>query len=495
VTDSVQPLAETRPPARRVARNTVLRATSEIVGKLASVVLFAWIARSLGEATLGEFVFALAVSQIVWSVAGFGLDRMALRDIARDHGTVDRLFADMSAFKALAGLLGLAGCVGLLTLAGSGERTLALVAILTTSVVLTLIASGAMAVFQAHERMEYFLYAAVPNKMLAALLGIAVLAAGGGIVEVALANLAAAAIALAIALALLYARFARPPLRVRVRGWPRLAAAAAPFGLQEVFGQVIFRIDTVLLAALATNAVVGSYGAGYRLLEATLFLSWSVGNSILPMFSSLGRDSRPSLDRAYAGSLKLLLVILLPVGVTLLVCARPIVDLVYGLPQYADTVPVLRWLAGAIVAYGIGHIAGILVLVRRPGRLTVVATAALAAANVALNLALIPAFGAQGAAAATLATEVALAGTMVWLARPVAGGPGWRLLAGPSLAAAAMAAAMGPFASRLALALPVGALAYLASLVVLERAGPTRARRELEGVLAWMPGRKRAEAA
>lgn len=479
---------------RRLTRNTILRASSEVLGKLASVVLFAYVARKLGSATLGDFVFALALSQIVWAVAGFGLDRMVLRDVARDHSATDRLFADMSAFKLVAGLVGLAACVGLVALFGADHRTVVLVALLTGSVVLTLVASGAMAVFQAHERMEYFLYAAVPNKVFAALFGIGALVAGGGIVAVAVGNLAAAVIGLGIALALLYARFARPPLTVRPRGWPRLARTAAPFGLQEVFGQIVFRIDTVLLAALATSAVVGSYGAGYRLLEATLFLSWSVGNSVLPMFSYLDADSDPPLRRAYGGALKLLLVVLLPVAVVLGMCARPIIDLVYGLPQYDETVSVLRWLAPAIVCYGVGHLAGILVLVRRRGRLTVTATAAMAAANIALNLALIPPFGAQGAAAATLATEAALALTVVILARPVAGWPDLGGLAGPLLAAGAMAAAIAPVAGRLELALPLGAAAYLVALGLIELAGGRRTGRPEGGLLSparWAPSPRR----
>ena len=48
--------------------------------------------------------------------------------------------------------MGLVACVGLVALSGADQRTVTLVALLTGSVVLTLVASGAMAVFQAHER-------------------------------------------------------------------------------------------------------------------------------------------------------------------------------------------------------------------------------------------------------------------------------------------------------------------------------------------------------
>ena len=462
------PDRETRPPARRVARNTVLRAAAEIVGKLASIALFAYVARALGSGILGEFVFALALTQIVWSLAGFGFDRMALRDIARDHRAIDRLFWDMFTFKLAAGLVGIAAAAAIVALAGYSGRVQALVAILGLAVVLVLVSAGAQAVFQAYERMEYYFYAAVPNKVLAALLGIGVLLAGGGIVAVAAGQLVAAILSLAIALWFLYRNFARPRVAVRPRAWPRLARDSAPFGMQEVLGQVIFRIDIVILSLLTTSAVVGAYGAGYRLLEATLFLAWSVGTSVLPMYSYLARDGQPSLGRVFEGSLKFVAVIVVPVAVAFFLCARGIVDAVYGLPEYETTVAVLRWLAFALVAYSVGHLAGILVLVRRPGRLTVIATGVVAVFNVALNLVLIPRFGAEGAAAATLATELLLAAIVVLLARPVAGTPNWLSIGGgATLGAAAMVGVLLPLDGAL-WALPLALVAYLLVLAVFE---------------------------
>jgi O-antigen/teichoic acid export membrane protein len=264
---------------------------------------------------------------------------------------------------------------------------------------------------------------------------------------------------------------------VRPRDWPRLVLVAGPFALQEILGQIVFRIDVVLLSLFTSNSVVGAYGAAARLLEATLFLAWSSGASVLPMFSYLGRDSRPSLDRAYRASLTFVGGMVVPVAVTLFVCAGPIVSLLYG-RRYDDAVPVLRWLSFAVVAYSVGYIAGTLVLVRRPGRLTVMVTAVAAAVNVLLNLVLIPTLAAVGAAVATLATEVLLTTMLMVLTRRVVPAPGW----GPSAAAVAlsgalMGAAMIPFAGRLAVAVPVGVVTYVVALAVVgsRLAGPDAA--------------------
>jgi len=460
---------DSRPAATRVARNTALRASAEVVGKLASVVLFAFIARRLGASTLGDFVFALAAVQIVWSVAGFGLDRMALRDIAKDHSAVDRLFADMNGIKLAVGLAGTGAVVAIVAALDYSNQVIALVVVLGLSLVAVLLSASAQTVFQAHERMEYYFYSAVPNKILAALIGIAVLVVGGGIVAVAVGQLVAAVFGLVIALFLLYRRFARPQPELRPRRWGRLAKASAPFGMQEVLGQLVFRVDTVLLSFLTTSVIVGAYGAGYRILEATLFVAWSVGTSVLPMYSYLQPGSSPSLSRVFEGSLKFVTVLMVPLSVIMFVLAEPLVDLIYGLPEYEGTVVVLRWLAFAILAYAVGHLAGILVLVRRPGRLTVIATGAVAVFNIVLNLIVIPEYGAEGAAAATLATELLLAVIALALARPVVGFPRPLAVAGgATLAGVAMAAAMLPLRDDLLLALPAGVLAYAAVLLIFE---------------------------
>ena len=457
-----------RGAAARLARNATITATAEVMAKLFSLVFFALVARRLGDETLGDWVFALAVSSLIWSFAGFGLDRMGMRDMAREPAAIERLVVPMAAVKGAAALAMTAVAAGLLAALGESERVVALVAITGSGIAIGLAASTAHAVFTASERMELYFVTKVPWALAAALSGIAVIVAGGGIVlAAAVSSVLVALIGITWSYALVSRHFGRPRLSPRVRTWPGMLRRAIPFSLQEMLGQIVFRFDTVLLALLTASAVVGAYGAAYRMLESTLFLAWSIGYAVVPMYSYLRGGE---LAHVYEGSLKLALMVMAPIAAVLLVSAEPIVDLVYGLPQYDDAVPVLRLLAPAIAVYAIGHLAGMLVLVRRPGRLTVIATGSVAVFNVAACLVLIPWLAAEGAAVATLASEFLLAALGLWLARRAA--PGARLvwaIATPLGAAAVMGAAMLPVAGTLWLALPVGAMAYAAALLALER--------------------------
>ena len=130
----------------------------------------------------------------------------------------------------------------------------------------------------------------------------------------------------------------------------------------------------------------------------------------------------------------------------------------------------LPWLGFAAVAIAVGYTAGTLVVVRRPGRIAVVLTASALAFNVALNAVLIPVLDAQGAAVATLATELAVAFGGLWLARSVAGIPRvTTLFQAAVLGGIAMAAVAAPLADRVGLAIGGGLVVYVAVVVLVER--------------------------
>ena len=88
---------------------------------------------------------------------------------------------------------------------------------------------------------------------------------------------------------------------------------SAPFAVQDVFGALLFRLDAVILSLMATEAAVGRYGAAYRLLESTLFISWALNGAFVAMYAYLGRDTEPTVGAVFQRSVKAALVLLVPV--------------------------------------------------------------------------------------------------------------------------------------------------------------------------------------
>jgi O-antigen/teichoic acid export membrane protein len=267
----------------------------------------------------------------------------------------------------------------------------------------------------------------------------------------------------------MYRRIGRPQLSVDPRFWAPLMRVAAPIGLAGVFGTVFFRVDTALLAWFESDEVVGQYGAAFRLFESTLFVSWSVGTAVYPVFSRLSRETEPPIAAVFDRTLKLVVAVTLLIAVAAGTVGRPLVELLYG-SAYAEAGTALILLAPAIALYPVAHVAGVL-LYARDRQIAMATVYGLAAvANVVLNLVLIAAFSLDGAAVAASLTWLLLATALLALAVQTGGGlDAGRVVGGPILAAAVSAVAFAVFRSDVILALGIGTVAYLASLVAYER--------------------------
>ncbi|MEH3054265.1 MAG: oligosaccharide flippase family protein [Patulibacter minatonensis] len=461
------------PPARRVARNTALRAAAEVLGKFATLALTWVMIAKLGIDASGQFAYALTISQLYWPIAGFGLDRLMLREIAADPKRTAVLVPQLNAFKLVVGLIcALVGTLFVAATRGEGIVT-SITLILSLSLVATLLGATAQNVFMARERMEDYFLAALPVKVLSAVLGVAVLVLGGGLIAVGFTSLIAAILGIGIGWWILGRRYHQPPARLdlRVRGWAPLLRASGPWGLQEVFGQITFRFGFIVLFMTATDRIAGEYRVAYQLLEATLFLPWSIASSVLPLVARSQRGAsngdEPPLETITRSAIELVLALMLPIAVILGLCATAVMGLYpdEALPAAAF----MPLLAAASVIYGVGHIAGIVALSHLPGRRTVEIMAVTATFSVIAVLLLVPAYGGKGAAIAALSTETVL--TVLSLALAIrAAGPHVLLgmVSTGMVAAACMAAAVYPFRDQLPLAVLVGGSVYAVVLLTLE---------------------------
>jgi len=224
-----------------------------------------------------------------------------------------------------------------------------------------------------------------------------------------------------------------------------------------------------VLSAFFTNAVVGLYGAAYRLLEATLFISSALVGAFSAMFTYLDEHSDPAIRPVFERALKATLTLHAPCGVALAVLADPLLALFFG-GGFGAAVPAMQILAAVVVVLGVVRIAAALNLSRGdPGRLKRWFVVALAL-NIALNLALVPPLEATGAALAMLGTELVFAALLLGLVADTIGRPRViTTLLAPALASGGMAAAMWPLREDLLPALPVGVVAYAAIFLAIER--------------------------
>jgi O-antigen/teichoic acid export membrane protein len=448
--------------------NTAYRSGGEIVGRFASLVLFAAAGRNLGQSGLGAFVFAVVFTGFVMIPVNLGLDRYTLRMIAAERSSAHGLFYNVLALKfALAVPLFLLSFLGL-HIVGASSQAQATAWVLAPGVFCDSVARTQLAVFSAHERSGPPAAADTIQRVLSAVLGIIALRLGYGVVSVGVTYSIGSLIGVVIGFALMKRTIGVPGWMMSHRAWPVLASRSLPFAAQELFSSLLAMLDTLILSVLGTQAGVGRYGAAYRLFESTLFISNALVGAFSAMYTYLGPDSNPPLHLVYQRSIKLSVTLLMPLSVAFVVLAVPICRLIYG-PAFVPAAVPLRILGPGVVLIGFVTLTTSLLVSRGDPRRMASLSAIMVAANLALNFILIPFFNVAGAATAMLATEVIFA---VWIARRALHAVGqieWlATIAGSLVAGAAMAAVALPLQDNLPAALAAGTVAYLAVLLAVE---------------------------
>ena len=464
-----EPQSASGAAGHRAATNTLARALGEIVGKFASLAVFIALARTVGESDLGDFVLALAWVEVAMIPIALGSERYILHELALDRTRVHELLYNGIALKLIRAVPVTVLSFALLEALGYGGQTRQAVYILTVGVLMDSFMHTQSAVFNALERGALVATTIVVQRFAAAALGLAALAAGGGIVEVSVTYTIGTTIGFVLGLVLMRRTVGLPAPRITREIRARLARESRGYGIQDVLGVLVAKLDAVLLSLLAGAAAVGRYGTAYRLLESTFFLTIAVLGAFAAMFTYLDRDSEPSVQTVFERSVKVELALLLPCAVGLGLLAEPVVTLLFG-SELADAAVPLRLLAPAIVCLGIVTISSSLLIARgKLGLLLRVGVVAVAL-NIGLNLALIPSLDDAGAAAAMLVTATLLAAVLLERAVATVGGVPWlRMLAAPLAAGAAMALplALLPWPAA---ALVAGLAAYAGAYVLVERA-------------------------
>jgi O-antigen/teichoic acid export membrane protein len=455
--------------ARRILANTAYRLLADVGSKLASIAFYVVMARELGAKSFGVFTFGLAFVILTTTLGNFGQDSVLTREVARDRTLLDRYFFNTLALKTVISAVSLALALLIAEIVGVSSETRTVLLLLGPAVVLEILMKTCFAAFQAYERLEFIPIALVTQRTVTAIAGIAALLAGAGVVAVSAIYLAGAALGFALSLRLLLRRVVRPAFRIETGRWWPLMRAAAAIGTASVFAVVLFRADMTMLAAFKPAAVVGHYGAAYRLLEATLFVSWSVGSAVYPVFSRLSPTSEPAVGFVFERSLKLVVALTLPLAAGALVLADPVVRLVYG-NEYATAANALRLLAPAIALYPVAYVAASLLVSQHRQRAMMIVYGLVALENILANFVLIPWLSLNGAALGTSLSQLLVTVALIVVAQQAAGGIQWaRVAGGPILATLAATVGMVLLRDEFAAAVAAGAVLYLAVLFAFER--------------------------
>ncbi len=394
-----------------LGRVTSLLLASRALGYLLLLVNSVILARGLGVERLGEYAYAMGIAALFGLVPNWGISTVVARTIAREPETGAGLVRTALLAQALLATAVLVAIPVFAAVLPEQPVPLAYIGLAAAQLALGTLSLPYLAVMHGRARYDRVAVAELASGLIAtlALCGAALLY--GGVASFLWAHV------LAAGFAVLVARWAASPLlpkgEIDTLRLGTLFREATPFGATIAVQSFYRRLDILLLGQMSSRVNLGLYNVAFKPISAVLNVGNTVAGVLFPVMVSSAQSGVPaSFDRAVRG----LGVAAPAVALAFSGLADPLLRGLYG-AEFSAAAPLLVVLAWSAAANWLYAPLGVALQARGRERLWLSCLLGALALNAAANLWAIPRWGALGAAAATLTSELVLLGlgvTMVW---------------------------------------------------------------------------------
>ncbi|HJT23776.1 MAG TPA: oligosaccharide flippase family protein, partial [bacterium] len=302
-------------PARRITRNTLFLGLSDMLARLSTWGLVAFLGRHWTVSLYGEY--AVAITWVgIFAVAGeLGLNALTVREVAHKKKKASFFLRHVLVLRSSFSLLFWGALIGLAFLLRYETVLILAIGVMGLRLILDSMEGGYIYLFQAHQEMGPYAVVNVLGAVIRLVGVILVVWAGGQIVGAGAIWTLASGVAFLTLMVWGHRRGWRPRLSEYRLGdsWNvlRMAFPLATFGaLQTLY----YRVDSVILKSLSGNEAVGFYDMATRVLLVVIAISQYYSQAIYPAFSSL-QDKKAEFSRLAFKGTRFLFLLGLPLAV------------------------------------------------------------------------------------------------------------------------------------------------------------------------------------
>lgn len=387
---------------------TILNNTAAFIGgeffyRLVNFLSGILVARSLGNEHYGVFSFIFVYLSFFEIVVHFGFNSILVRELAQDRDRAGKILGNAILFRLV--LLGVTvpSAIFLIRILGYPVAVQQGVLLASFQLFLTLRALYET-IFRVHLLM---IYPALVNG-LRALVNLALVALiasqAPSVPHFILVYLGSGFIGLFV-LVILSRRFISIRFEWEGSLIRHLVKESTPLVFSGYLTLLYYRVDVFMLSMMKSFSDVGYYSAATRLTESLDIISTSLMISLFPLLSRAFKEDRKEFERLLVKALNGLFLIGLPMALGGSLVAGPLIVFLFG-EEYVQaglTLAILFWYT--FFGFFSTFLVNLLIVC---GRQVVDAWVSffLVLGNIGMNLLLIPAFSYQGAALATVLTEI-----------------------------------------------------------------------------------------
>lgn len=391
--------------ARKLAKNGIALAVGGLVAQIAVILVEVVMARGLGAASYGIFATTYAFTILAIFLFDMGTTWWTIQEGSRRPDELPSLLGNSLLLKSVTFLVLYCIVVAVVLAVPLPDEVKGFIIVFGFYALGLALVDTLAAVFTARQEMHV-------NAVFQALSPVAILlvylvAASDGV------RLADAAIAYVTGsgfVGLVWLLWTSKKIRpvARIRDAFAMAKRSYHYGFTGILRQIFYKTDVVMIAFLAGPAEAGVYAAAVKFLDLFYKIPVLASRVVSPaLFAESHKQTTSSFEVLVSGYSRMLVSVGAAASLVTFLAAEELVMLVFG-AEYASSASVLRILSLAMIlkcmmTVGEGVLSS---LDRHTERWTSLAAAVVL--NMLMNFALIPTFGGEGAAIATIVSGTAL---------------------------------------------------------------------------------------
>lgn len=376
----------------------------QVITMFNALVLGVFIARHLGPEGFAVLNYAVSLVAIALPITTLGLRDMALREHSRHPEDGARILGTVAAMRVAGTLVAIAGIAFVSTVFPIDHEGIAILCMLVGVALLFQTIDTIKEQFIAEQNPRIFVIVNVTVLLAFTALKIGLIATDRPVDAFILAVAAETAVQ-GLAGAYAYYRKAGTLPRLVVdwtlmRGYAR---SALPLTISGISTVVYLKIDILFLSNMVSKEETGFYAVAARLSEAWYMLPATLAMAALPRMIEVRAESVERYNKRMQDAMDVFAVFGTLVAVTSIWWAGPVILFLFG-PAYAGAIPLLQIQAWIGVVFATRQLIEKWLLTEGLFWGIAIVNLTGAVANIVLNTLLIPVYGAEGAAYATIAS-------------------------------------------------------------------------------------------
>ncbi len=401
----------------RVIKNASWMIGCKIAQSVISLIIGMLTARYLGPSNYGLISYAASIAVFLLPLMQLGLSKTLVQEFIKRPDREGEVLGTALVFNVMSAVACMGGMYAFLSVANAGESTTILVGVLYSFSLLFQATEIVQYWFQAKLLSKYPSIASVISYTIVALYKVYLLVTGRSVIWFSVSS-TLDYLLISVILLIVYKRMGNQKLKFSWRLGMEMLHSSKYYIVASMMVSVFQQTDRIMLKLMMNEAETGYYSSAITCVSVTAFVFAAIVDSMRPPILEAKHDGSDAYEPRIIQLYSVITYASLIQSVFMVLLARPIVLVLYG-EQYLPSVTALRVAVWYVTFSNYGSVRNIWMLAENKQKYLWIINLSGALANVALNAALIPLFGAVGAAAASLVTQFFTNVVIGFILRPI----------------------------------------------------------------------------